>query len=150
MATQSNHSDDMSALSNQVAKLLRGYERFTLQSDVPGILGYTAQLRSAVMVHQKHTKKGQFRQHEVFQGAQFTDLPPFEFFKLWLEKARKAAERHINLGEGSEQKIINGEWQTVKYKYDRWVYYDHKNQATIGEVRSVTKSPNKPNLFKEN
>lgn len=143
MAHPSKQSEPTKVLVQQVANLLRGYEEFRVYYPVSSY-DCVMELRTEVMVHRKHTKRGLFVPNSVYQASSHTSLPNLDFIEAWLPNAREAAEKFISKGEFTVEKIINGEWQSVKAKYNQWIYYDHKNSAMIGEVQSITQPATNP------
>lgn len=136
-ATLSTRSEPKIALSNQVAALLRGYEEFMVQQDIPGVSGYVMTLRTNLMVHIKHTRKNVFRPHSVYQATSMTALPNKAFMEAWLKNAREAATKFINKGDYTDEKLVAGEWQSWKRKFNQWIYYDRKLGALTGQVQLI-------------
>ena len=134
MATLTTRSEPQ-ALSNQVATLLRTYEDFSLQEDQPGYSGYVVTLKTNLLIHRRHTKADLFKHHSFYVGAQFTMLPNFSFLESWLIKARMTTDKGVRKGDYTAEEYIGGEWQTVKYKYNRWIYHDRVNNRMIGQVQ---------------
>jgi hypothetical protein len=136
MATLSTLSETQ-ALNNQVANRLRAYESFTIQSDVPGIEGYTLTLRTNIYVHRVHTQRDTYSPASFYAGTSITALPSIGFMRQWLENNRKATLERINKGVYKSEEIIGGEWQSVDRKYNRWAYYDGTTRRLIGEVHQI-------------
>jgi hypothetical protein len=68
---------------------------------------------------------------------QINAIPNLEFLKEWLKNARKATTKTISKGEYSVEKLINGEWQSVKAHFNRWIYYDRNEQLLCGKVKEI-------------
>lgn len=137
MATLTKNKTQL--LMGWVGSLTNPYDEFTVQQDYPGIEGYILNLKTNVYIHRKHTSRDLFVPHSVYQVTSCTALPSKGFMKEWLKNAREASQKFLNKGDYSVEEYIGGEWQSVKRKYNRWIYYDRHNQALFGEVHRLPK-----------
>lgn len=133
-ATLSTHSEAQ-VLSNQVDTLLSAYESFLIQQDVPGISGYAMTLKTDIYVHRVRTKRDTYLPTSFYVGTSLTALPSMGFMRQWLKNSREVTLKTINKGKYRYETLINGEWQMVDGKYNRWFFYDRKNNALIGQVQ---------------
>ena len=134
MATLTSRSEPQ-ALSNQVATLLSAYEDFRLNSDVPGLMGYSMELLTTIYVHRKHTKRDLFKPQSFYVGSSTTALPSMGFIQEWLKHARQSTLERINKGEYDE---YQEDGSYLKRHYNKWIYYDRRNNKLIGKVRLTT------------
>lgn len=128
-----------SILVKQVEGLLNPYEEFTVTDNEPGIFGYVLRFKTNVYIHRKHTRKDLFIPHATFQASTSTALPSLQFMHEWLKNAREAAKKLLDKGEYTGEELISGEWQSVKRRYNQYIFHDRKNNRLIGKVRGVTK-----------
>lgn len=136
MATQSTISDDLVALNNHVDTLLKPYERSKIEF-VAFYPYYMFTLKTDVMVHRKHTRKGLFTHHSVASHVSMTGKPSKELLGDWLESARERNQNLIQSGEYETEELISGQFQPIKRKFNQWIYYDTKSRATIGEMQGT-------------
>lgn len=129
--------DVKSVFVEKVGLLLNDYEGFHLQQDMPGVSGYVMTLRTNLMVHIKHTGKNIFRPHTVYQATSMTAIPNTSFMETWIKNAREAAQNFINKGDYTDEKLVGGEWQRWKRKFNQWIYYDKKRNMLFGKVQTL-------------
>ncbi len=128
-----------SVLTELVEPLLNPYEEFTISADYPGVHGYVLHFRTNTYIHRKHTPKALFIPHSVYNASTTTALPSVGFIEALLKNTRIAAKNFLDKGDYTGEEIISGEWQSVKRKYNQWIYYDRKNQRLIGKVHICPK-----------
>lgn len=139
-----------SHLVKQVERLLNPYEEFTITDNEPGIFGYVLRFKTNVYIHRKHTRKDLFIPHSTFQASTSTALPNIQFMQEWLKNARIAAKKLLDKGEYTAEEKIGGEWQSVKRRYNQYVFYDRTEQRLTGEVQGVVGNVSPPITGKGN
>lgn len=97
------------------------------------------ELRTNIMVHRKNTAKSLFTHQSFMSAMSATAVPNIDFIREWLKNARKATQESINKGEYYVEKLINGEWQSVKAHFNQWIYYDRSERLMYGKVKGVKK-----------